>query len=141
MCFINCHAAKATLPEVPRLLLPRMDQTGIATMQRRRGAAQPIRISRNKHEMNMVGHQTPSPDGHIRLAAAFAHQRGVGRIIGVGKKHPLPPVPALGDVMGQKWNDNTSEAGHREMIAGKAEVVDLVHCHRNSDLVRRITLA
>jgi hypothetical protein len=64
----------------------------------------------------VVGHQAICPHLCPRLSGGFLDQAEIKPKIVVAKEHRLAPVSALGDVVGNAWNDDASEAGDREFL-------------------------
>jgi len=66
----------------------------------------------DQDQMDMIGHQAVGPDRDTMLAALLTQQIAIEFVVGIGEKHVLAPISALGDMMGQTGNDETSDAGH-----------------------------
>ena len=69
----------------------------------------------------MIGHQAVRPDRDTMLAALLTQQIAIEFVVGVGEKHVLAPISALGDMMGQTGNDETGDAGHGRLARTRRE--------------------
>lgn len=78
MRLVHCHAAKASLPEMPRAFLARMDASGIGAIHFRKCRAQGIGMIGNEHQMDMIGHQHPTPHRHAMRCAIDRQQIAIG---------------------------------------------------------------
>ncbi len=61
----------------------------------------------------MVGHQHPAPDLYASGATMMSQEIAIERIVIIAKEGLRPPVAALGDVMWNIRDDDTSETSHR----------------------------
>jgi len=113
MVLVHRHGAVSSLPEMAGSPAPRVDQSGISTMHPRQGAAQAVFVLRDEDEMNVVGHQTPRPNGHPRFVRRLGQPVAVGGVVRIGEEHPPPAVAALRHMVGQAGNDDTGETSHR----------------------------
>jgi hypothetical protein len=55
------------------------------------------------------------PDRDTMLAALLTQQIAIEFVVGIGENTFLPPISALGDMMGQTGNDETGDAGHARL--------------------------
>ena len=131
MGLVHGHGAEPALPEMPGPPLARVDGAGIGTMHSRQGAPETVRIQRHEDQMEVIGHQAPSPDLDIRRAALAAEEIAIIRIVGGAKKRPLPAIATLGDMVRDMGNDDPGEASHGRILAPRSTRVNFVHCHRN----------
>jgi hypothetical protein len=83
-----------------------MDVSGVAPVDQGERAPQAVRIGRVDDEMDVIGHQHPSPDFHAGLAAMPAEEIAVKRVVGVAEKRPRSAIAALRDVVRQSGNDD-----------------------------------
>ena len=112
MLLVHGDGAEPALPEMAAALAPRLDDAGIAAMDPRQRAAQPIRIGRHQDQVHVVRHQAPGPHLDIRGAAILGEQVAIKRIIIVAEEGPRAAVATLGDVVRMTGDDDTGEAGH-----------------------------
>ena len=89
-----------------------MNEPGIAAMQGRECAPQTIGIGRHKNQVHMIGHQAPGSNFNIGGAAALSEPIAIKAVIAILKKHLLPPIATLCDVMWNIGNDDAGETGH-----------------------------
>ncbi len=69
--------------------------------------------------MDVVGHQAIGPaPRRPACGTGFGQQIAIERVVVVAEEHPLAPVAALGDVMGQTGDDETGDAGHDDLGVG-----------------------
>lgn len=62
MILVHRDASEPPLPEMSAALLPRMHVARVVSVQRCERAPQRIGIGRNENQMDVIGHQHPSPD-------------------------------------------------------------------------------
>jgi hypothetical protein len=112
MIFVHRDGTEAPLPEMSGALAPRMNEAGVAPVQRRQRPPQPIIVGRDQDQVHMVRHQTPRPDLDLRRAACRAKQIAIECIVIIVEKRPRPAIAALGDMMRQTGNDDAGKSGH-----------------------------
>jgi hypothetical protein len=117
-----------------------MNHSGVAAMHRRQGAPDPVRIGRGQDQVDVVGHQNPGPDLHIRGAAGVRQKVPVQRIVRITKERLHPAVATLRDMMRHARDHEARKAAHTTSIVGQPRQVNLVHCHRNSKKIKKIIL-
>jgi hypothetical protein len=84
----------------------------VVPMRFAQGRSQAVFGVRHHHQVHVIGHQAMGPDFGFSLACGFGYQGDVMAIIAFGEKSPLAAIPALGDVMGITWYDETWHSGH-----------------------------
>jgi hypothetical protein len=89
----------------------RVNDAGVAAMNRGERTSQAVRIGGHQHKMDVDRHQAPAPNLDVGGAAALPQEIAVERIIGVGKEHARPSVAALRDMM---WDDRERQRGPDE---------------------------
>ena len=124
MRLVHCHRAEPALPEMPGTLLARMDRTGIGAMHPRQGAPESIPVLRHEDQMDVIGHEAPSPDFDIAGAARAGEEIAIERIIIGTEERLLPAVAALGDMVRDVRNDDPGEASHARILAGRGTQVN-----------------
>jgi len=66
----------------------------------------------NGNEVNVVGHQAIAEDAHVMLAALRPQNVEIGNAVIVHKKHVLPVVPALGNMVRETRNHHAGLSWH-----------------------------
>jgi hypothetical protein len=112
MVLIHHSAAEAALPEMPAAFASGVDDAGIAPMDRCQRTPQAVFIGGHHDQVNMVGHQHPSPAGDACSFQAFSQEIAIERIIGIDEERALAANTALGDMVRQAGNDDASEAAY-----------------------------
>ena len=102
----GCSARRAPLRR-RRRVLAEVDASRVVSMCLVDRPPQPVGGSRRGDHVDVIGHQTISPDFHRFCLAPLGHQRQVGRVILVAEERRLPTVSALGDVVRHPGNNNT----------------------------------
>ena len=97
---------------MPGTALARMDSARVSAMDARQDPAQPVFVLGAQDQMNVVGHQRPSPDRDLGFARRAAEEVAIGGVIRIRIERPLAPIAALGHVVRRVGNDDASEAGH-----------------------------
>jgi hypothetical protein len=64
----------------------------------------------------VVGHEAIGQDGHTGLDAAARHEGLIGTVVVIGEEGALPSVPALGDVMRDSRDNESSEPRHAQTV-------------------------
>ena len=111
---------------------PRLDTAGIAAVNPRQHAPQPIAVLRHQDQVDMVRHRHPRPHFHTRGAGVPAGQFPTECMTIVARKGDRPAVAALGDVMRVAGKDGAGEASHGAKLVPCCGTANRVHCHRNS---------
>ena len=76
------------------------------------GDAQSLRFLGNRHQVNVIAHQTVSQNTHSGLRTVLAQAVEIGMPIGVGKKDSLAVDTSLRDVVGRSDCYRACESGH-----------------------------
>jgi hypothetical protein len=116
--------AEASLPEMPRALVARLDDAGIGAMHARQRAAQAVGVGRDQDQMHVVRHQAPGPDVDVGRATMAGEQVAVERIVLVAEERPGSPVATLGDMVRETGDDDTSKAGHAASCRARGLLVN-----------------
>lgn len=124
MRLIHRNATEPPLPEMPGPLLARVDPPGIAAMHLGKRAAQRIGMFGNQNQVDMVGHQHPAPHRHPMRSAMKAKEIAICGIVVCTEERLLPPVAALGDMVGNARENKAGEAGHVARLAWQSEDVN-----------------
>ena len=108
------HGARmeAALPQMPRPSVALVDEPRVSLVYGRQGLVEAADRLRHENEVGMIGHQTPRKHTNLRLPAAFPDQLDVAGVIALAEERLLPPVATLNDVVGDAWDDDTSDARH-----------------------------
>ena len=106
-------------------------------MRLRQRPAQGIGRRRHEHQVDMVRHQAPRPDGDAGAARVLAQQCEIGAIVVVAEEDGLPPISPLGHMMGHGGNDDAGQARHEATVAVDDETVKLVLCPQIFQSFRR----
>jgi len=117
MRLVHRDATEPALPEMAGAILARVDQSGVAAVQRRQRAAQTVGIRRDEDEVHMVRHQHPGPGGDALRPARRGEPVAVAGIVPLLEEDAAAAVAALGHVVGDAGNDETGEARHPAMLA------------------------
>jgi len=131
MVLVHRHRAEPPLPEMPGAALARMDSARVSAMDARQDPAQPVFVLGAQDQMNVVGHQRPSPDRDLGFARRAAEEVAIGGVIRIRIERPPPPVAALGDVVRRVGNNDASKAGHEGALAEIDARSNRMPCHRN----------
>src|SRR5579872_2171731 len=118
------HAPEESiLPEVPRPPRPRIVILRVAAMDPAQEQAERRFPLRNRNQMNVIRHQTPSENGRLGLGHVFQHQPQVGATILIGGKGLAPIHAALSDVVRYARRHASIPSGHesKESAATAAE--------------------
>lgn len=129
MGFIHRHGPEPALPEMPGSLVTGIDSGGIAAVGVGDTAAQAFRISGHDDQVDMVGHQAPSPDLAAGLRQSNAQKITLGLIVGTTKETRFLPVSPLGDMVRKAGNDNAGETSHECIIIS---IIGGVNLKRNT---------
>ena len=107
---------EAALKQVAGDPRPRVGEGGEAPVRLADRLGQPIGAGGNEDQMNMVGHQAIGPAGHAIGAATLGHQIAIERVVARLDEQRLPPIAALGDVVGKVGDDDAGQTGHWSII-------------------------
>ena len=113
----NDGCAIAALPEMPGSAAAPVDEPGIAPVNRGKGRPQAIFIFGHQNGVDVVGHQGEGPAGNTRRPATLGQQAAVEAVIGITEEHLLPAIAALGDMVGEAWNNKAGDASHAFSIS------------------------
>jgi hypothetical protein len=69
-------------------------------------------VSRDKHKMNVIGHETVSPDFTLGTRQGRFNEIQIGQVVICTKESFLPAVTPLRDVMRITGNDQSRDSGH-----------------------------
>ena len=69
------------------------------------GSRKPLLRTRDRNQMDMIGHQAVGPYLHPAFLTPLGHQFHIGRIIFIAKERLLPTISTLGYMMRQTRND------------------------------------
>ena len=72
---------------------------GVPTVRVLQGQRQTIRLMRDYHKVNMIGHQTVSKERHLVLLHVFLQQPQIDGPIFIALQYVPSPVPTLRYVM------------------------------------------
>ena len=112
MFFVHGDGAEPALPEMAAALAPRLDDAGIAAMDPRQRAAQPIGIGWHQDQVHVVGIRHQAHTSTSAAPAILGEQVAIKRIIIIAEEGPRAAVATLGDVVRVTGDDDTGEAGH-----------------------------
>ena len=118
---------------MPAPSLSKIDAPGVASVGLANGKIQTLFCFRHGNQMNMVGHQTISPDLHLILCAPFRHQFQIGLVVLIIKKCLQTPVAPLGHVVRRcrrHYSCYSRHLGNKQNFIGV--VNNSVGCPRNS---------
>src|SRR4051794_4578301 len=122
---IHCDRGEAALPQMAAPALALVDRPAIAAVDRRQRRAETVGPTRHQNQVDVVRHQTPSPDGSLRFAAPEAQQFEIKRVIAIREEGQLAPIAALGDVVRYSRHDEAGGSRHRPSLAENRN-----SCHR-----------
>src|SRR5258705_381182 len=111
MLLVHGDGAEPALPKMSAALAPCLDDTGIAAMQPRQRAAQPVGIGRHENQVHVVRHQAPGPNLDPGAAAILGEQVAIKRIIIIAEEGPRAAIATLRDMMRMTGDDDTGETG------------------------------
>jgi hypothetical protein len=112
MILVHGDATKPALPEMAGAPLTRVNNAGIASMRRGKSAAQAIGVGGNEDQVHVIWHQAPGPNLDVCVVAMPGQQIAVEGEVLVIEKRARAAIAALGDVVGDAGDDNTSKTGH-----------------------------
>ena len=124
--FIHREGGKSSLPEITAPTLAEIHVPGIPPMGLGERCLLPLRIARQKDQMNRVRHQAISPNRDARFAAALGQQCAIGVIIAIAEEHLLPPIAPLRHMMWHPWRHNPSHSRHASCSCAQAAVVNFM---------------
>jgi len=115
---------------------PGVDGSGVAAVRLGKGRPQPILIRSRHDQVDMVGHQTISPNLGVRASRRRGDQAAVKAVILRPEEHRLAAIAALSDVMRQTRHNYAgnpryalaSNSASFKLLAGSHY---LVNCHCN----------
>lgn len=93
----------------------------IASLDAAQQQAQRILPIRYEYQVDMVGHQTPSPHSNFRLLQIFAEKTKVGMPVFSGRKCFPPVHTTLGHMIGNPGQHTTRSSGHRRALYTEEE--------------------
>ncbi len=117
---------KPALPQVTFPSVPGVHHPRIPSVHLPERSCQPVSRAWNRQKMDMVRHEAVAPYLDPVHIAPAGRQFPICEKIPPGEKHPLPPVPPLGDVMGAAGHHHASRTGH-----GSPDDL-LISCHERS---------
>jgi hypothetical protein len=112
LILVQRDRAVAPLKQAPGLARPRVDEAGVKPVRARQRQREPGGVGGREDEMDMVRHETISPDRDVEFPARLRQPISVQFVIAVVEKNPFAPVAALRDVMGRTGDDDAGDAGH-----------------------------
>jgi hypothetical protein len=86
-----------------------------------------VLVSGGEHNVDVVGHQAIGPHFRLRAIGGAGEQIEIERIVSLLEECRLPPVAALGNVVGNAGNDDAGQTGHG-FKAGTLLRVPQQHC-------------
>ena len=85
---------------MPGPLQADMDMSDLGAMQLRQRVPDAVAVARGQDQVDVVGHEHPGPDAHLRRTAMLGQEVPIERVVGVAEERLRAPVAALRDVMG-----------------------------------------
>ena len=99
---------------MPAPLQSGMHMARVVSMHWGESAPQGIRVGGNEDQMDVVGHQHPSPDFNAGSLCMLGQKIAIEPIVVIAEKCPRPPVTALSDVVRCPRKHSASKASHEE---------------------------
>jgi hypothetical protein len=100
MVFVDRPRGEATLEQVAGDPRPCVGEGGEAPVRLANRLGESVGGGGNEDQMNMVGRQAIGPAGDGVGAAPPGHQIAIERVVARVDEQRLPPIAALGDVVG-----------------------------------------
>ena len=97
--------------------LPAIDHDGVSAMRFANSHPQPLFFFRHGNEMDMIWHQTITPNRDVELSAPLGHQGQVGLIVFVAEKSLHPPISTLSHVVRNTGSYDTGDSWHGKYAA------------------------
>jgi len=85
-------------------------------MNLRKRRAKGIDMVGHHDQMNVIGHQDPTPHCNAVGRAMGCKQIAISGVVRVGEKCLLPPVSTLRDVMGNSRNNKSGQPCHLQSV-------------------------
>ena len=114
---IHRAGAETSLPEIAAPALAPVDDEAVATMGVGDGRGHRLAGRWHQDQMDVVGHQAPSPDGYLPGTAMLTQQLDIKSVVVVTEEHRLAPIATLGDVVRHVRDDRARELGHGAIMA------------------------
>lgn len=105
---LNRHGMEPLLEEVSSNVIAPVEMQRIATMRRSDSGRERLGRLRNRHQVNVIGHEAPGPEFNTNLFAVFSEKRQVERSILVGMENRQGSNASLNDVMRTTGNYDSS---------------------------------
>jgi len=119
--FVVHHKRSETaLPEMPPPAFAEVDVARVTPVCLADPPPQPVLVLGHGDQVNVVGHQAVSPDGHSALFTPLRHQIDVRLIVLLREERLLPPIPPLRHVMRVAGNNNSCQSSHAISLAETA---------------------
>ena len=117
---VHHKRSKTALPKMPSPALAKVDPPRVSPMGLADRPTQPVLVLGHGDQVNVVGHQAVSPDGHSALFTPLRHQIDVRLIVLLREERLLPPIPPLRHVMRVAGNNNSCQSSHAISLAETA---------------------
>lgn len=127
MLAIKREREEAPLPEVASPALPEADQTGVSSMSLPVRPCQAVGRLRDRHEMDVIGHQAVRPDLHLVQAAPLCHEVKVGSVVVGPEEDLLPSFAPLRNVVRAPYRHPPSRSYRAVLL-----VLPTIKCQESS---------
>lgn len=117
MALVHRHRGEPAVEQMSPPATAGIDEVGPPAVRRAQGQAQAVPGLRAEDQVNVVGHQTPGPDGDRMSAHLLGQHVAVDVLVAVLEKDRLAPVAPRGHMMRKAGNDDAGEARHGGDIA------------------------